>query len=739
MALLRDNNDGGAPSRSVGRGAQEAAAIVASSSPTNGGTVVERTKAGYEQNIRLNQERDRREQEIFKIEEKLRSSRLMTRKKRQSLELQMEEAKEAVRILSRLSFDDDGGGGLPIALRRMSNSELKGSGNAGVGTLTSERSMTLEEIEVEKAKIKAQINAIVSLGASVGAGAAGGGGGGRPRRRISITESTMVIETVMDNNPPSSQEGDDAAGPDASISSHVESLNFLSQLDCSNRSQTFFVDDMSEEPALREEQDLQDATDAVVVARLRAGRPLRRSSSLMEESETERELGGAADATDTTPTSTMAMLDFYNPRGSATKSSPKASLNESESSTDLELLNDGPYSNRRSSYRSDSDIDVPWEESSEKPQSEMPKKSILKRAPYRPARRGSGIHSDEFESWNPKVSSLSRKLYMLQQEAEAREESIKAISAEMVGKKDKNGKQIHKLMGHIRKLHKDNQETPMQLRYWQEKATELSKKVYDLELLLEEQDENINELLEFKEIQSERIETLEEEVLQNRKDTFNSMVEEEGAPKKPMKKRLSRRASVDMTMQKSLRRASSCQSVDEQVKEEAKLEIVALESRLSKVNEEQAQLQRELDSMRSLLETTQQEPTEYQEKLIIKEKKVVRERVIYQLSCHQCKGKDFNFVATTMLDIVDQVDVHFQEVAQQVQKMNGKGRRSESVFTEGTNSTKWSATFAQHFAKHCRKKCKCADDVVKYCRKNVKIEILKKEDGAELYWNDYEE
>jgi len=194
-----------------------------------------------------------------------------------------------------------------------------------------------------------------------------------------------------------------------------------------------------------------------------------------------------------------------------------------------------------------------------------------------------------------------------------------------------------------------------------------------------------------------------------------------------------------MTLKKSLRRASSSStSFGEQVKEETKLEIFALESRLTKVNDEQAELQRELDSMRSLLESTQQEP-KVEEKVIVNEKQVTRERLIYQLSCRQCKGKNLNFVGTTMMDIMEQMDIHFDEVAQQVQKMNGKGRRSDAVFTEGINSTKWSASFAQHFAKHCRKKCKTHKDVVKYCKKNVKIEVLKKESGAALCWNDYDE
>jgi hypothetical protein len=147
-----------------------------------------------------------------------------------------------------------------------------------------------------------------------------------------------------------------------------------------------------------------------------------------------------------------------------------------------------------------------------------------------------------------------------------------------------------------------------------------------------------------------------------------------------------------------------------------------------------------LETMRALAENTRQVEPKYEEEVIVRvtERHVTRERLIYQLSCRQCKGKNLNFVGTTLLPVMEQVDIHFQEVVQQVQKMNGRGRRVDSVFVEGMHSTKWSATFAQHFAEHCRKKCKCAKDVLKYCQNNVKIEILKKESGASLYWNDYE-
>jgi hypothetical protein len=688
-----------------------------------------------------------------------------------------------------------------------------------------------------------------------------------------MTENTMVIETVIDDDDDndadyssrssrfdflqrmaSSMTGfhserslsnkdvtDTSRRMSSSLSKDVTDTSRRMSMDSSYSNNFFYLDEDTEDHAMTpEEKELKDAMDAIVKARIKAGRPMRRMSSteqivLLNESErTSSSLGGGSisdreggllgdginatefykpqgskmsydggtiEKEDDEEEEEKSNLDFFNHRrlsvassigiGSArlcahdnddddddhscgnddddveaeaerpsvgnddvvvvttvptkadSKDRPHArnrsrDSSRSHSSSDTEMLNDGPFAQRRPSYNS-SCLDGSDD------QIEGPKrKSILKKkAPYRPERRGSGIHSDEFEQWNPKVSALSRKLYELQQESDAREESMKNMSYQMELKDDENEEHIGKLMSHIRQLNKDNKETPLQLRYWQEKATTLSKKVYDLELLLEEQDESINELLEFKEIQAERIKTLEEEVMKNRMETFEHLVEEEnGSTKKKSEKplrKLSRRASVDMTLQKSLRRASSSsQSFGEQVKGETKLEIFALESRLAKVNDEQAELQRELDSMRALLESTQQEP-KVEEKIVVKEKQVTRERLIYQLSCRQCKGKNLNFVGTTMIDIMEQMDIHFNEVAQQVQKMNGKGRRSDAVFTEGTNSTKWSASFAQHFAKHCRKKCKTHKDVIKYCKKNVKIEVLKKESGAALFWNDYGE
>ena len=866
-AAQNDGNDGTPSKILLSNRANEAATLISASGVHEKIAV---NKTTYETKIQLNQQRIAREKEIQTIEQQLRK-KMISKKKRKSLEEQRdrakEEVKEVVRRLSIASHDSTSesarsGGMMPQ--RRISNTEKDHGGGLGSGGLTT------SETEREKARIKSQIHRASSIGSS-----SAGGGGGRPRRRISMTENTMVIETVIDDANDGHHSADNAAGPDyssrsspfdllqriASSMTGSQSERSLSNKDVTDTSRRMSVDssfsnfiylDEEEHAMTQEEKVLRDAMDAIVKARIKAGRPMRRMSSteqivLSNESErsssswlvggsiSDREgglLGDGINATEFYMPKGSKMsdddggtiekevkeheeeeeeksnLDFFNHRRLSVASSigigsaralcahdngddddhscgnddddddveakrpsvgdddvivvttvPIKTANlkmdsndrssKSSGSTDTEMLNDGPFAQRRPSYNSsvldepDKQLDI--SDASEKQSTvEGPKrKSILKKAPYRPERRGSGIHSDEFEQWNPKVSALSRKLYELQQESDAREESMKNMSYQMELKDDENEEHIRKLMSHIRQLNKDNKETPLQLRYWQEKATTLSKKVYDLELLLEEQDESINELLEFKEIQAERIKTLEEEVLKNRMETFEQLVEDEnGSTKKKSAKsprRLSRRASVDMTLKKSLRRASSSsQSFGEQVKEETKLEIFALESRLAKVNDEQAELQRELESMRALLQSTQEEP-KVEEKVIVNEKQVTRERLIYQLSCRQCKGKNLNFVGTTMMDIMEQMDIHFNEVAQQVQKMNGKGRRSDAVFTEGTNSTKWSASFAQHFAKHCRKKCKTHKDVIKYCKKNVKIEVLKKESGAALFWNDYDE
>ena len=62
-----------------------------------------------------------------------------------------------------------------------------------------------------------------------------------------------------------------------------------------------------------------------------------------------------------------------------------------------------------------------------------------------------------------------------------------------------------------------------------------------------------------------------------------------------------------------------------------------------------------------------------------------------------------------------------------------------------TKKEAWSAEFAQHFARHVkpslpRIKGVSEKEVIAFCQQNVKVEVLRRSDGAELklYWEDTE-
>eukprot|EP01083_Nonionella_stella_P204267 744777_1 len=75
------------------------------------------------------------------------------------------------------------------------------------------------------------------------------------------------------------------------------------------------------------------------------------------------------------------------------------------------------------------------------------------------------------------------------------------------------------------------------------------------------------------------------------------------------------------------------------------------------------------------------------------------------------------------------------------------GGSPKSVKSSDSNTSRgktgcWNAQFAAHFAKHCKPAIKFKSvskkDVIAFCRQYVKIEVLKRSDGAELYWEDHE-
>ena len=68
-----------------------------------------------------------------------------------------------------------------------------------------------------------------------------------------------------------------------------------------------------------------------------------------------------------------------------------------------------------------------------------------------------------------------------------------------------------------------------------------------------------------------------------------------------------------------------------------------------------------------------------------------------------------------------------------------EGEEASDDKSQKSQRESWHAEFAAHFAKHCKKgpfKSVSKKEVIDFCRQNVKVEVLKRSDGAELYWED---
>mmetsp|Transcript_30490 Transcript_30490/g.52021 ORF Transcript_30490/g.52021 Transcript_30490/m.52021 type:complete len:170 (+) Transcript_30490:1400-1909(+) len=164
-----------------------------------------------------------------------------------------------------------------------------------------------------------------------------------------------------------------------------------------------------------------------------------------------------------------------------------------------------------------------------------------------------------------------------------------------------------------------------------------------------------------------------------------------------------------------------------QMREEAKLEMMALEELLAMMDGEKGELLAELEAMKEILAATEENSG-----------KKKTERLVYQLSCKKC-NKHGSFVGTTDVSLKSALDKHFNRVVEEAKKKKGKKEN-----TNGGDKVKkgeaWHEEFAQHFAKHTKKRFgKVSEkDIIKFCQRNVKIEVLRRGDGAALMWEEDE-
>ncbi|KAL9187564.1 hypothetical protein ACHAXT_001667 [Thalassiosira profunda] len=286
------------------------------------------------------------------------------------------------------------------------------------------------------------------------------------------------------------------------------------------------------------------------------------------------------------------------------------------------------------------------------------------------------------------------------------------------------------------------------VKHWKDKATTLARKCLSLEVNAEEREKRIAELQDWKKIQDERIVSLQNQTssshsgisgansvspspsLSPRPSLYNprSSIARSSISTKASRhgsRRFSAHALLDPSFEETLRRAAASGSIEEQIKEEAAAEVIALEERLATMDGEREQLMCELETMKAILQETSQS----------KGKKKKGKRLVYQLSCRKCNN--LHFVGTTRKGLDKTMERHVNAVVKEVKSKGSAADHSDQL-------ENWSPDFAAHFAKHINggskrfllKRQASDKEVRRFCQENVKVEVLRRQDGAELMWEE---
>lgn len=223
-----------------------------------------------------------------------------------------------------------------------------------------------------------------------------------------------------------------------------------------------------------------------------------------------------------------------------------------------------------------------------------------------------------------KSSMLRGEIAKLQMESLARQAKIERVNIMLQEEEKENNQRIQELSEQLEKMGKGVNEREALVKHWHSKARRLSVKCLNVDTTMDEKEQFIQELEDWKNMQEERLAALQKHG------------EEEAAPAPVPKSRPSmgarqftRRASVDPTFASALKRAKTKGNMEDQLREETKIEVAALEERLAVIDGEKGELIAELQAMKNLLKSTAPSGKG-------KKKKKNRDRLVYQLSCKKC-------------------------------------------------------------------------------------------------------
>lgn len=384
-------------------------------------------------------------------------------------------------------------------------------------------------------------------------------------------------------------------------------------------------------------------------------------------------------------------------------------------------------------------------------------------------------HPSSSSSSSPTTASLEHQVQMLLKEAALREESMQLMAMELERSERRNEKRIAKLKNQVSKLAKENGEYPEQLQYWKQKSLAFSQKIYELEVELDEKEDEVEDLLDYKQIQDDKVELLGIEIEQlklelRKKDRLIALDRAEECCDIlmiPPKRDITRRASepLDMDSTHSDDTGETTGLDDSFVKEEEnRIDILALESKVSHFAKEKSRMEAELEEMRQLLAETNARAVEREGRDEITKKS---ERIIFQVSCKKCpKGKNCSVVGVTTGDLKMKMrrltkkcvvaaaecpqkttpssflggllnNHHHTSAAHSAVSKNKETPSSTAASTEDGDIVKQEEVFIKHLASHIPKKMvKNEKEARSFCKKLIRVEVLKRVGGEELYWED---
>lgn len=348
----------------------------------------------------------------------------------------------------------------------------------------------------------------------------------------------------------------------------------------------------------------------------------------------------------------------------------------------------------------------------------------------------------KWEGSDISVSTRKKKPSQHQQAARRKLSTKKRMKYDMDEEHTENNERIIKLVEHVGStLASEPVEKEKLKNHWEYKSTRLLTKCLRSQRDKEKQYRAAKEMEDWKRIQEERIASVQQ--------CWTTDPSSLGGVK-----RFPKRASSDPSFRATLQRVvSTAETTNEQIREEAKIEMMALEELIA-MNTETLEHKRELVMVQAILESTPEDPYK-------------AANLVYLLSCKSCH-EQMDFVGSSETDLQTTIEKHYEQVVNVIKKSQGNGfvnafkksksksksasppaakngpapppTKSKSKSNGPDAREAWSKDFAQHVAKHCKPKSKFKSvseaDALQFCRDNIKIQVLRRQDGAAMYWEE---